>query len=93
MLPKIYEAVKGQLSIIFDSGIRSGSDIVKALTLGADLVLVGRPYIYGLWLGGKEGVKHVLKCRLGELKLTFHLSGIPSISQDVLNQDNLLYES
>mmetsp|Transcript_1209 Transcript_1209/g.1325 ORF Transcript_1209/g.1325 Transcript_1209/m.1325 type:complete len:418 (-) Transcript_1209:1138-2391(-) len=92
MLPKIYEAVKGQLSIIFDSGIRSGSDIVKALALGADLVLIGRPYIYGLSLGGKEGVKHVLECLLGELKLTLHLSGFPSISKDVLNQDNLVYE-
>jgi isopentenyl diphosphate isomerase/L-lactate dehydrogenase-like FMN-dependent dehydrogenase len=92
MLPKIYDAVKGQINIIFDSGIRSGSDIVKALALGADLVLIGRPYIYGLSLGGKEGVKHVLECLLGELELTLHLAGIPSISKDVLNQNILVYE-
>lgn len=93
MLPKIYEAVKGKLEIIFDSGVRSGSDIAKALALGANLVLIGRPYAYGLALGGKEGVEHVLKCLLGELELTLHLAGIPSVSKDTLNQDVLLYEN
>lgn len=56
------------------------------------MVLVGRPYIYGLTLGGEEGVKHVLRCLLGELDLTLHLSGIPTVSQSLLNRDVLIQE-
>lgn len=62
MLPEIAAAVKGNIEILFDSGVRTGSDIVKALALGADTVLIGRPYVYGLAMGGKAGVKHVIKC-------------------------------
>ncbi|KAI2483865.1 L-lactate dehydrogenase [Pyrenophora tritici-repentis] len=54
------------LSILFDSGIRTGSDVLKALALGAKAVLVGRPYAYGLAMGGEEGVKHVLNCMLAD---------------------------
>lgn len=50
------------LTILFDSGIRTGSDILKAMALGADAVLIGRPYIWGLAIAGEEGVKHVLSC-------------------------------
>ncbi|KAK9330028.1 hypothetical protein V1520DRAFT_391786 [Lipomyces starkeyi] len=62
---------KSDLTIIFDSGIRTGSDILKALTLGAQAVLIGRPYIYGLALGGQEGVEHVLKCLLADADITY----------------------
>lgn len=61
------EKVKGSgLTVLFDSGIRTGSDVLKALALGAKAVLVGRPYAYGLAMGGEEGVKHVLDCLLAD---------------------------
>ncbi|KKY18359.1 putative l-lactate dehydrogenase [Phaeomoniella chlamydospora] len=55
------------ITILFDSGIRTGSDVLKALALGAQAVLIGRPYAYGLAIKGEEGVKHVFKCLTGEL--------------------------
>ncbi|HEX9968042.1 MAG TPA: alpha-hydroxy-acid oxidizing protein, partial [Solirubrobacterales bacterium] len=69
------EAVGGELAILFDSGIRGGSDALKALALGADAVLLGRPYIWGLALEGREGVEKVLKMTLAELDLTMALCG------------------
>jgi len=92
MLPHIVDAVGEQLAIFFDSGIRSGADIAKALALGADCVLIGRPYVYGLALGGEKGVEHVLKSLVGELELTLHLSGIPSVSKKDLNRSLLVRE-
>ena len=56
------------------------------------MVLVGRPYIYGLVLAGEAGVRHVLRSLLGELDLTLHLSGVPSASPEVLNRDVLVRE-
>ncbi len=91
-LPKIVDAVGDELDVFFDSGIRCGADIAKALALGAKMVLVGRPYVYGLALGGENGVSHVLRTLLGDLDLTLHLSGIPSISKDVLNRSCLVDE-
>jgi lactate 2-monooxygenase len=58
---------KSGLTVLFDSGIRTGSDVLKALALGAKAVLVGRPYMYGLAMGGQEGVEHVLKCLLADM--------------------------
>ncbi len=58
MLPEFVEAVGDKLTVIFDSGIRTGVDIIKALSLGAKAVLVGRPAIYGLAIAGKQGAKH-----------------------------------
>jgi lactate 2-monooxygenase len=92
MLPHIVDAVGDQLTIFFDSGIQSGADIVKALALGADCVLIGRPYVYGLALGGEKGVEHVLKSLIGELELTLHLSGIPSVDKEHLNRSILVRE-
>ena len=74
-LPGIAEAVGDRLTVLFDSGIRTGSDIVKAIALGADAVLIGRPFLYGLALGGQAGVEHVLRSLLAELDLTVALSG------------------
>ena len=54
------------LTVLFDSGIRTGSDVLKALALGAKAVLVGRPYMYGLAMGGQKGVEHVLRCLLAD---------------------------
>jgi isopentenyl diphosphate isomerase/L-lactate dehydrogenase-like FMN-dependent dehydrogenase len=74
-LPDIADAVGGRMDVLFDSGVRTGADAVKALALGAHAVLVGRPYLYGLALGGQAGVEHVLRCLLAELDLTLHHSG------------------
>jgi isopentenyl diphosphate isomerase/L-lactate dehydrogenase-like FMN-dependent dehydrogenase len=79
-LPAVVDAVGDRMAILFDSGIRTGSDIVKALSLGADAVLVGRPYVYGLGLGGEEGVRHVLRSLLAELDLTMALAGCRSVA-------------
>ncbi len=74
-LPGVAEAVGDRLTVLFDSGIRSGDDIAKALALGARSVLIGRPYAYGLGLDGQAGVDHVIRCLLAELDLTLALSG------------------
>ncbi|MER6310059.1 lactate 2-monooxygenase [Streptomyces sp. NPDC001657] len=74
-LPGVVEAAGDRLTVLFDSGIRTGDDIVKALALGAESVLVGRPYAYGLGLDGQAGVEHVIRCLLAEFDLTLALSG------------------
>lgn len=63
-LPGIVDAVGDKLTILFDSGIRTGADIMKALALGAKAVLVGRPIFYGLAVSGEAGAEHVLRCIL-----------------------------
>jgi len=80
-LPAIVDAVGGELDVLLDSGIRSGADVVKALALGADAVLLGRPYLWGLAVGGEAGVTAVLRSVLAELDLTLGLSGHVSPSQ------------
>ncbi len=79
-LPAIAEAVGSRLAVLFDSGIRGGADIVKALALGAQAVMIGRPYVYGLALGGEAGVRHVLRAFRQDFELTMRLSGLPGLS-------------
>jgi lactate 2-monooxygenase len=74
-LPDVVEAVAGRTEVLFDSGIRTGSDAVKALALGADAVLLGRPYLYGLAAGGQDGVRQVIRGFLADLDLAVALSG------------------
>jgi isopentenyl diphosphate isomerase/L-lactate dehydrogenase-like FMN-dependent dehydrogenase len=74
-LPEVVAAVGDQMAVLLDSGVRTGSDVIKALALGADAVLIGRPYVYGLGLGGEDGVRHVLRSLLAELDLSMALSG------------------
>jgi len=64
-----------RLDVLFDSGIRTGDDVLKALALGARTVLLGRPYVYGLALDGEPGVEHVIRTLLAEFELTLALSG------------------
>jgi len=80
-LPAMVEAVGGAVPVLVDSGVRTGADVVKAVALGAVAVLYGRPYIYGLGLGGQAGVEHVLRCLLGELDVTLALSGHRSLAE------------
>jgi lactate 2-monooxygenase len=77
-LPAVAEAAAGK-PVLFDSGIRSGADIVKALALGATAVGIGRPYAYGLALGGAAGVRHVLRCLLAEADLIMAVDGYPTL--------------
>jgi isopentenyl diphosphate isomerase/L-lactate dehydrogenase-like FMN-dependent dehydrogenase len=80
MLPEIVEAVGDKMTVLFDSGIRTGADIVKALALGAKAVLIGRPVMYGLGIAGKEGAKHVIASLLADLDGTMGLAGIRSVA-------------
>jgi lactate 2-monooxygenase len=80
-LPAIAHAVGDRIDVLFDSGIRSGADVIKALSLGAKAVLLARPYAYGLALGGEAGVRHVLRCLLADLELTLRLSGHDSLAE------------
>ncbi len=78
-LPRIADAVKGKVPIIFDGGVRRGTDVFKALALGADLVGCGRPIFYGLALGGSLGVQSVLEHLRQTLTLTMQLAGTPHV--------------
>lgn len=92
VLPGIVDAVGEQIEVLFDSGVRCGADVMKALALGAKMVLVGRPYVYGLAIAGEEGVRHVLRSLLGELQLSLHLGGIRSVRKEDLNRECLVRE-
>jgi lactate 2-monooxygenase len=80
-LAPIAAAVGEELAVLFDSGVRGGADVLKALCLGADAVCLGRPYIWGLALGGEAGVEAVLRMVLGELDLTMALCGLTEPGQ------------
>jgi lactate 2-monooxygenase len=80
-LPEVVKAVDGRAEVLFDSGIRSGADALKALALGARAVLLGRPYMWGLALGGAEGVAEVLRSFLADLDLAMALSGYANIDE------------
>jgi len=75
-LPEVADAVGARLTVLFDSGIRGGADMLKALALGAQAVLLGRPYVYGLALGGEAGVRHVLRSLRTDFELTMRLAGL-----------------
>jgi len=74
-LPAVRDALGTDLAVLLDSGVRSGADAVKALALGADAVLIGRPVLWGMALEGAEGAEKVLRHLLAELDLTMALAG------------------
>jgi isopentenyl diphosphate isomerase/L-lactate dehydrogenase-like FMN-dependent dehydrogenase len=80
-LPGVVDAVGDRCEVLFDSGIRCGADALKALALGARAVCLGRPYVWGLALGGEQGVIDVLRAFLAELDLNMALSGHASIDE------------
>ena len=80
-LPAIAAAVGSRITVLFDSGIRGGADMLKALALGARAVLIGRPYAYGLGLGGEDGVRHVLRSLRHDFELAMRLSGYASLDE------------
>ena len=79
-LPEIVAAVKGQIEVLMDGGIRRGSDVVKAICLGARAVLIGRAYAYGLGAGGHAGVTRALQILRADIERTLRLLGCPSIT-------------
>jgi len=79
-LPGVAAAVGDRGTVLFDSGIRCGADVVIALALGADAVLYGRPWVYGLGVAGKSGVEHALRCLLADVDLTMAMAGIGSVA-------------
>lgn len=80
-LPGVVDAAGGDLEVLFDSGVRCGADVFKALALGARAVCVGRPAMWGLAVGGEEGVRMVLQSLLAELDLTLALSGLAHVDE------------
>jgi 4-hydroxymandelate oxidase len=79
-LPRVVDAVAGRAAVLVDGGVRRGTDVVKALALGANAVLVGRPILWGLAVGGEAGVSRVLEILRSELDLAMGLCGCPSVS-------------
>jgi len=79
MLPAVVQAA-GSVPVLFDSGVRSGTDVIKALALGATAVGIGRPYAYGLALDGVDGIVHVLRCLLAEADLLMAVDGYPKLA-------------
>jgi 4-hydroxymandelate oxidase len=81
-LSEVVAAVGDQVDVLVDGGIRRGTDVLKALALGAKAVLLGRPVLWGLTLAGEAGVKHVLELLRDELDLAMALSGCAKL-QDI----------
>ena len=79
VLPRIADAVKGRVPIIYDSGIRRGQDVFRAIALGADVVACGRPILYGLALGGPLGAQSVLEYLRDDLYIVMQLTGTPNL--------------
>jgi len=80
-LPGVAAAVGERATVLFDSGIRCGADVVIALALGADAVLYGRPWVYGLGLAGRSGVQHALRCLLADVDVTMAMAGIRAVHE------------
>ena len=80
-LPEVAEAVDGRAAVLVDGGVRRGTDIVKALALGANGVLIGRPVLWGLAAGGEEGVRRVLQILRAELDLAMALCGASNVEE------------
>lgn len=78
-LPEVVAAVGGQVDVILDGGVRRGSDVARAIALGAQAVLIGRPYVYGLAVSGQTGVSAVLEILRDELRRTLQLLGCESV--------------
>jgi len=87
ILPEIVDAVKGDIEIMIDSGIRSGQDVLKAIALGADHTMIGRAFVYGLGAMGQAGVTQALEVIHKELDTTLALCGGKTMAD--LNRDTL----
>ena len=79
-LPEVVAAVNGKIPVLMDGGIRRGTDILKALALGAKAILIGRPYVWGLAAFGQVGVQRVIDLLRAELVLSMGLAGKPNLA-------------
>jgi lactate 2-monooxygenase len=86
-LPSIVDAVAGRIPIVLDSGVRSGADVFRALALGASAVGLGRPYVWGLAVGGEDGVREVIRNYRADFDLALGLAGVTSARE--LGRDNV----
>ncbi|MCS9979510.1 alpha-hydroxy-acid oxidizing protein, partial [Pseudomonas aeruginosa] len=89
-LPAIADAVKGELAILADSGIRTGLDVVRMIALGADSVLLGRAFVYALAAAGEAGVRNLLELIEKEMRVAMVLTGAKSIGE--ISADSLVRE-
>jgi isopentenyl diphosphate isomerase/L-lactate dehydrogenase-like FMN-dependent dehydrogenase len=80
VLPEVVEAVGGRAEVFMDGGVRRGTDVVKALALGARACLIGRPYLFGLAAGGQGGVTRVLEILRAEIEQTMALVGCNTVA-------------
>jgi lactate 2-monooxygenase len=87
-LAGVAEAVGDDLTVLMDSGVRTGADIFKALAMGADAVCIGRPYAYGLAIAGGRGVREVIANLMADFELTMALSGCRTV--DEITSDRLV---
>ena len=90
-LPGVVEAVAGRVPVLFDSGVRGGADVFRALALGAAAVCLGRPYAYGLALAGEAGVREVIRNLVAEFDLTMGLAGCRSVAE--ITRDSLVRDA
>ena len=90
-LPAIADAVKGQIKILADSGIRNGLDVVRAIALGADCAMIGRAYIYALAAAGEAGVKHLLELLEKEMRVAMTLTSVAKVAD--ISADLLVREA
>jgi len=90
-LPAIADAVKGQIKILADSGIRNGLDVVRAIALGADCAMIGRAYIYALATAGEAGVKHLLELLEKEMRVAMTLTSVAKVAD--ISADLLVREA
>ena len=81
VLPKIVDAVGGEIEVMFDGGIRSGQDVMRALALGARSCLIGRAYVYGLGASGERGVARAIQFLRKELDVTMALCGVNNVRE------------
>lgn len=90
VLPEIAEAVDGRVPILIDSGFRQGTDVMKALALGANMVFIGRPVLHGLTVKGEAGVEDVLRILKEELETAMKFCGTPTIKD--ITSDLIIHE-
>ena len=89
-LTEIAPVVKGRVGLFMDGGIRTGTDIFKAMALGAQTVFIGRPVLFGLAVGGENGVKHVIELLRKEFEAIMKLSGCASLAQIQGNRQQMV---
>jgi isopentenyl diphosphate isomerase/L-lactate dehydrogenase-like FMN-dependent dehydrogenase len=79
-LPEVVEGANGKIPVLIDGGFRRGTDILKALSLGAKAIAIARPYLYGLSAFGQKGVERVIELLRTELALDMALAGVPNLA-------------